>query len=529
MKDFLWWRDGVIYQVYPRSFVDTNGDGFGDLPGIIDRLDYLSDLGVDAIWLSPVYPSPDKDFGYDISDYLAIDPRYGTMADFDRLVSEAHQRGIRVVMDMVLNHTSDEHPWFKESRSSRDNPWRDWYIWRDPRRNGKFPNNWHSTLGGRAWDFDEKTGQYYLHLFTPEQPDLNWRNPQVRKKQLDAFRFWLGHDVDGFRMDVFNAYFKHPDLPDNPPKLGLRAFDRQRHIYDIDQPEMVPFLQELRRLLDSYPERYAVGETFFATPAKTLTYCGPDKLHAAFSFDFTIHDLFYPWFPLWIMRRIKLREAALKPAGIWPTNVLSNHDIPRAACRYCRGEDDSQAKISMALLLTLRGTPFMYYGEEIGMRNIDLHRNEIHDPVGKRYWPIYRGRDAARSPMQWNTGINAGFSTGKPWLHIHPDYLERNVAVQQADPSSLLNFTRNLIALRKQYPALYRGDLFPIKGHNGLLAYMRFTESQSILVVMNYSSRRKALKLPSGLWEELLSDTPETFRASVQLGPHQIRLLIQRQ
>ena len=284
MDDFLWWRDGVIYQIYPRSFADSNGDGLGDLAGIISRIDHLSDLGIDAIWLSPFYPTPDKDFGYDISDYLEVDPRFGSLADFDRLVMEAHQRGIRVILDLVLNHTSDQHAWFRESRSSRDNPKRDWYIWRDR------PNNWQASFGGQAWEFDPRTGQYYLHLFTKEQPDVNWRNPEVRKAQLDVFRFWMERGVDGFRLDVFNAYFKHPDLPDNPPKFGLRGFDRQRHIYDMDQPEMMPFLNEMRLLLDSYPERYAVGETYIATSQKTVSYCGPDKLHAAFSFDFTSHE-----------------------------------------------------------------------------------------------------------------------------------------------------------------------------------------------------------------------------------------------
>jgi alpha-glucosidase len=307
MDDYLWWQDGVIYQIYPRSYADSDGDGLGDLPGIIARLDYLADLGVDALWLSPVYPSPDKDFGYDVSDYCDIDPRYGTLADFDRLVAEAHQRGLRLVMDMVMNHTSDQHPWFQESRASRDNPKRDWYIWRHPAplRLPPFspkiggvrgvPNNWQASFGGKAWEYDPHTNEYYLHLFTKEQPDVNWRNPQVRKAQLEAFHFWLERGVDGFRLDVFNAYFKHADLPDNPRKFGLRAFDRQRHIYDIDQPEMIPLLNELRALLDAYPERYAVGETYFASPQKTVKYCGPDRLHAAFSFDLTSKDLVYPW------------------------------------------------------------------------------------------------------------------------------------------------------------------------------------------------------------------------------------------
>ena len=277
---------GIIYQIYPRSFADSNGDGIGDLPGITTRLDHLVDLGVDAIWLSPIYPSPDVDFGYDITDYRSIDPRFGRMEDFDRLLEEAHRRGIRIILDLVLNHTSDQHPWFQASKASRDNPYRDWYIWQDGKRRSP-PNNWESRFGGRAWELDPASGQYYYHMFYKQQPDLNWQNPKVRQAVLDMISFWLEKGVDGFRLDVFNAFFKHPGFLDNPPRLGLRGFDRQRHIYDTDQPEMLPFLAELRSLLDSYPDRYAVGETFLSDPQKAARYCGPDRLHGAFNFDLT--------------------------------------------------------------------------------------------------------------------------------------------------------------------------------------------------------------------------------------------------
>jgi alpha-glucosidase len=517
MKDFLWWRDGVIYQIYPRSFADSNGDGLGDLNGIISHLDYLADLGIDAIWLSPFYPTPDKDFGYDISNYMDVDPRFGSLADFDRLTSEAHQRGIRIIADLVLNHTSDQHPWFKESRSNLKAAKRDWYIWRD------HPNNWQASFGGRAWEYDALTGQYYLHLFTKEQPDVNWRNPQVRTAQLDVFRFWLGHGVDGFRLDVFNAYFKHADLPDNPPKFGLRAFDRQRHIYDIDQPEMMPFLNEMRTLLDSYPERYAVGETYFASPQKTVSYCGPDRLHAAFSFDFTSNDLNYPWNPRWVMERVMKREVIFNSADAWPTTEMSNHDLPRAASRYSRGEDDTQAFLAMTLLLTLRGTPFMYYGEEIGMRNIHLRRNEILDPPGKKYWPIYKGRDGCRSPMQWDDAAFAGFSSQKPWLPIHPDYMKRNVNSQNADPDSLFNFTKKLLALRREFPALCRGDFMPLETPPGMLAYLRRSGDQSVLVAMNFSNRETGFPPPPGQWRVLLSTSKGSAGA---LTAGEIQLLI---
>jgi alpha-glucosidase len=516
MDDYLWWRDGVIYQIYPRSFADSSGNGIGDLAGIIAHLDHLVKLGVDAIWLSPFYPTPDIDFGYDISDYMDVDPRFGSLADFDRLVAEAHQRGLRLVLDLVLNHTSDQHPWFQESRSSRDNPRRDWYIWRD------HPNNWQASFGGKAWEYDTATGQYYLHLFTPQQPDVNWRNPQVRKAMLDVPRFWLERKVDGFRLDVFNAYFKHPDLPDNPPKFGLRPFDRQRHIFEMDQPEMMPLLKELRTMLDGYPERYAVGETYFATPQKTVSYCGPEKLQAAFSFDFTPNPLLYPWNPRWLTKQVSRREKVFNRAGVWPTNVMSNHDLPRAASRYCRGEDDSRAFLAMALLLTLRGTPFLYYGEEIGMRDIRLHRSEMLDPPGKNYWPFYRGRDGCRAPMQWDDSPQAGFSSDRPWLPVNPDHVHRNVKAQEADPQSLFNFTRRLLALRRENPALHRGNFQPLKTPGGVLAYLRQADEQTVLAAMNFSRQRVKFKTPVENGQVLLTNARVT---PGELAPFEVRLV----
>lgn len=519
MENYLWWRDGIIYQIYPRSFADGNGDGFGDLPGILSKLDYLAGLGIDAIWLSPFYPTPDKDFGYDISDYCNVDARFGTLADFDLLVTEAHRRGIRIVLDMVMNHTSDQHPWFIESRSSRESPKRNWYVWSPPLNSTSSlreappkeagrgePNNWQASFGGKAWEYDPATGEYYLHLFTREQPDVNWRNPEVRQMQLDAFRFWLARSVDGFRLDVFNAYFKHANFPNNPPKFGLRAFDRQQHIYDIDQPEMMPLMNEIRALLDSHPERYGVGETYLATLQKTISYCGPDKLHSAFSFDFTSFSSeigaalrIFPWNPPWILKKIIARETIFNAAGIFPTTVMSNHDLPRAVSRYIRGEDDRMAKIIMALLLTLRGTPFMYQGEEIGMRDIPLKHSEIQDPPGKKYWPIYIGRDVCRSPMQWDDTPNAGFSSTKPWLKVHSNFVHRNIAAQQSDPDSLLNFTKNVIALRKSHPALRRGDFVPVTATSHVLAYLRKSEQETILIALNFSKKMKVLSLPAGI------------------------------
>ncbi len=540
-SEFCWWRDGIIYQVYVRSFADGNGDGLGDLAGLLSRLDYLRDLGVDALWLSPIYPSPDVDFGYDVADHAAVDPRFGTLADFDRLVAECHRRGLRVVLDMVMNHTSDQHAWFRESRASRGAARRDWYMWADR------PNNWKAVFGGSAWKRDPATGQYYLHLFAPGQPDVNWRNPSARAAQLDVFRFWLERGVDGFRLDVFNAYFKDAALRDNPRKPGLRAFERQRHVHDIDQPEMAPLLAELRALLDSYPDRYAVGETFMGTPAKAASYCGEHALHTAFSFDFTSSDVSFPWDPSWIARRVSAREEVFRAAGIWPTTVMSNHDLPRAAGRYGRGEDDTAAKTAMALLLTLRGTPFIYYGEEIGMRDIRLRRSEILDPPGRKYWPVYRGRDGCRSPMQWDATTGAGFSAGEPagrpagrlsggpaaaapWLPVHPDYRGRNVAAQSRDPGSMLSFTRALISLRRATPALVRGEYRPVPSPRGTLAYLRAVSGQAVLVAMNFERRSASVPLGhlgGSVQEVLLSSLAGPSRVSqsgVELRPGEVLL-----
>lgn len=531
-SDFLWWRDGIIYQIYPRSFADSNNDGIGDLNGITARLDYLAGLGVDALWLSPINPSPDVDFGYDVSDYNEIDPKYGTLADFDRLVSEAHQRGIRIVLDLVLNHTSDQHPWFQQSRQGRDNPYRDWYLWRPPRPGGGPPNNWQAIFGGRGWELDKTSGEYYFHMFYREQPDLNWRNPQVRAAMLDVFRCWLERGVDGFRLDVFNVYFKDAALTDNPVKLGLRGFDRQRHLYDCDQPEMLPLLAELRDLLDTYAERYAVGETFLSTPASAARYCGQNSLHAAFDFSF----LHCPWNPACFLEKAQAWENALGPE-LWPTYVLNNHDNPRSATRYTRGEQDERLKVAAALLLTLRGTPFLYYGEEIGMRDIAVSRSEIKDPVGRRFWPFFKGRDGCRSPMQWDASTNAGFNcSAAPWLPVHSNYPQRNVAAQQADPGSLFNFYRQLIALRRQIPALRSGMFQPLTfDPRSVLAYLRQQGDQAILVALNFSRRKQRLVLGSEMarrsWQLLLSnrERPARHKAGMllELGPYEAAIFQQ--
>ncbi|NMC28992.1 MAG: alpha-glucosidase [Pelolinea sp.] len=492
MDNFLWWRDGVIYQIYPRSFMDSNADGIGDLPGIIHQLDYVQSLGVDAIWLSPIYPSPDVDFGYDVSDYCAIDPKFGNMQDFEELLDQAHKRNLRLILDLVLNHTSDQHPWFQESRKSKDNPYRDYYIWKDPKQDGSFPNNWLAIVGGSCWQLDPQTGQYYFHHYFKEQPDLNWRNPAVRKEMLNVFKFWLDKGVDGFRLDVFSAYFKDANFTDNPKKwFGIRPYDRLEHIYDTDRPEMFPLLKEIRALLDRYPQRYAVGETYLPTIEKAAQYCGDDLLHAAFSFEF----LECRWRAKSFLKIIKRWEKAT--AGkCWPNYVLNNHDVIRSASRYGRGENDDRLKVALVMLLTLRGTPFLYDGEEIGLRDIKLKKSEILDPVGHHYWPLYKGRDGCRAPMQWDDSLNAGFSTARPWLPVNPDYGVRNVQAQEKDDRSLLSLYKKMLRIRKEHIALMRGDFeVGTKYPANTLVYFRCTADEQIMVALNFGSRRKQIDL----------------------------------
>jgi alpha-glucosidase len=531
--EFLWWRDGVIYQIYPRSFADSNGDGIGDLKGIIGKLGYLADLGIDAIWLSPINPTPDKDFGYDVSDYKGIDPKFGSMQDFETLVAQAHQRGIHIVMDLVLNHSSDQHQWFLQSRSSRDNPYRDWYLWREnPKGQHLPPNNWQSIFGGKGWEYDQKTEQWYFHMFVKEQPDLNWRNPDVRKEMMSIFTFWADRGVDGFRLDVFNEYFKDDQFRKNPPKVGLRGFDRQQHIYDTNRPEMMGVVQEIRATLDRYPERYVVGETFMASAEVAAEYCGEDKLHAAFDFSFT-HN---PWDPGRFFKSILAAEHLHADHG-WPNYVMNNHDTPRSATRYHVPENDERLKVAAGMLLTLRGTPFLYAGEEIGMRDITLKRSELQDPVGKKYWPLNVGRDGCRSPFQWNAQPQAGFTSGTPWLKVHPNYPERNVERQQSDPHSLLNFYRALLKIRKNSSAIQKGMFTALTyDPRQVLAYLRQDAAQTVLVALNFGRRKIKLalgpRLADAKWELLLSNkrqtVPQIRNGWLRLERDEVCILLQK-
>lgn len=498
-----WWQTGVVYQIYPRSFQDSNGDGSGDLPGVITRLDYLQDLGVDALWLSPVFSSPMVDLGYDVSNYKEIDPLFGTMADFRRLLQEAHRRGMRVILDMVPNHTSDQHRWFVESASSRENPKRDWYIWHDG-KNGMPPNNWRSAFGGRAWSWHAPTQQYYLHSFAPEQPDVNWRNPALAAAMADIMRFWLDQGVDGFRLDVINRLIKDAFLRDNPLHIhGPRPYDWQAHVYDRNRPETLHIVRQIRRLVDSYPERVTVGEVFeepAGDPALAANYyLGGEGLHLVFNFAF----LHTPWNAAAFQTAIAEWDGLLG-SDLWPTYTFNNHDQPRSFSRY--GSDLGRAQVAAAMLLTLRGTPFLYYGEEIGMRDGRIPRHRLQDPAGKRYWPLHPGRDPERTPMQWHAGTYAGFSNREPWLPVNDDYGRVNVAAQDAVPSSLLQWYRRLLRLRREHPALHKGDYHRLPGGADGLAYLRSTTTETILVLLNFAHQARLAPMPQGYWQVVLSN-----------------------
>lgn len=489
----LWWQQGVIYQIYPRSFQDTTGNGIGDLEGVIRRLDYLADLGIDAVWLSPFYPSPMADFGYDVSDYTGVHSTFGDLAIFDRLVTEAHRRGLCLVIDFVPNHSSDQHPWFVESRSSRDNPKRDWYIWAGPRPDGSLPNNWVSVFGGPAWEWDEVTGQYYLHSFLKEQPDLNWRNPEVQATMLDVLRFWLDRGVDGFRMDVIHYLIKDSQLRDNPPARAGDPFHTHEyaafeHIYDRNRSEVHDIIRDFRRLLDEYDERLAVGELYLEDIQDWASYYGEQLDELDLPFNFRL--ICAPWNAAVVRRSVDGLEAVLPP-GAWPNYVLGNHDQHRLVSRI----GAPQARVAAMLLLTLRGTPTLYYGDEIGMHDVEIPSQRVRDPYGKRV--TGKSRDPERTPMQWNASAYTGFSTVEPWLPVAGDYETINVAAQLEDPRSTLTLYRRLLALRRASPALYGGGYRPLDGLPGeCFVYLRECSGERKLIALNFSDTEQALSLP---------------------------------
>ena len=490
-NDHLWWQTGIIYQVYPRSYMDSNGDGVGDLNGITSKLDYLKWLGVHAVWISPIFRSPMNDFGYDVADYCDIDPLFGTMGDFDRLLEEAHSRGLKVILDYVPNHSSHEHPWFVESRSSRDNPKRDWYVWRDALEDGSPPNNWLAHFGGRAWTWDEATEQYYLHSFLPEQPDLNWRNAEVRNAMLDVLRFWLGKGVDGFRVDVIYAVMKDPEMRDNPPnpewKEGDHPFRRLIPSYSLDHPDIHEVVAEMRAVFDEYDERVMIGEVYLPIDRLVRYYGDEDKRGCHLPFNFQL--VTKPWHAETLAASINRYEAALPGFG-WPNWVLGNHDRDRIATRAGR----PQARVAAMLILTLRGTPTLYQGDEIWMENVDIPPDRIVDPPGVN---IGQGRDPERTPMQWSAGPNAGFTTAsQAWLPVAPDYQQYNVEVERDDRQSMLSLHRRLITLRQSEDALMIGSYRPVPVEGDLLVYIREHEGRRFLVALNFSSEDAEVDLP---------------------------------
>ncbi len=535
MNELKWWQKAVFYQIYPRSFADSNGDGIGDLTGIIQRLDHVVDLGVDAIWLSPHYPSPLFDCGYDISDYTGVAPEYGDMDDFRTFLAEAHRRGLRVILDFVLNHTSDQHPWFLESRSSRDNPKRDWYVWADGRGDG-MPNNWESTFGGPAWEYDATTGQYYYHFFFKQQPDLNWRNPQVKEAMWNAVRFWLDMGVDGLRLDAIGTIFERADLADHTARRTLLELAAAREIsagpmvdvdltadwyalfaQQIEQPGMHELMQELRAVIDEYDDRMLVGE------AHQIAYHGDgnNELHLVFNFPLMQAERLTP---AWIRanQQRRLAELAAISPDAWPCNTLGNHDSPRVKSRFGDGvHDDDLARVHLALMLTLRGTPFLYNGEEIGMTDLFLSNvEEFRDMVG--VWAYHTARDVFhmpeekavnragvlardrnRTPMQWENSANGGFSPAgmQTWLPVNPNYAQGiNVADQQNAADSMLDFYRRMLRLRKQTPALIAGDYTLLhEDAEQYLAFLRATnQGESCLVVLNFSDQPHTLSFDLG-------------------------------
>ena len=527
LSTLKWWQKAVFYQIYPRSFADGNGDGMGDFPGMIQRLDYLQDLGVDALWLSPHYPSPFADCGYDVSDYTGVAAEYGTLEDFKQFLDGAHQRGMRVVLDLVLNHTSEEHPWFLESRSSRDNSKRDWYVWhRDV--DGEPPNNWYSGFGGSAWEFDPITEEYYYHYFLKEQPDLNWHNPEVKQAMWDAVRFWLDLGVDGFRLDAIGTVFEHPEMKGHESQMSefelyrmfrsARTQDEREQLlplwkemfgYQVDQPGVHELMQELRTIVDAYDDRVLVGETdqieFYGD--------GTNELHLAFNFPLMRTNRLTPG---WILTNQKQRLDALPP-GAWPCNTFNNHDSTRVYTLFADGKnDEALAQLSLAVLLTLKGTPFLYNGEEIGMT--DLMLNDIRQFFDTPAVWMYNvaldeglppeeilprvaqaSRDRCRTPLQWANAPNGGFSPAdvSPWLPVNPNYAAGvNVAEQLQDPDSLLHFYRGMIHMRKETPALIAGEYQPLSGEaDPFLAFTRTSREQKCLVVLNFSDQVQELSL----------------------------------
>ena len=497
-----WWKGAVVYQIYPRSFADSNGDGIGDLPGITERLEHIASLGIDAIWLSPFFTSPMKDFGYDIADYCGVDPIFGTLADFDRMLARAHELGLKVLVDQVYCHTSDQHAWFAESRSSRDNPKADWYVWAEAKADGSPPNNWQSVFHGSSWTWDERRGQYYLHNFLPSQPDLNVHNPEVQEALLQTARFWLDRGVDGFRLDALNFLMHAPALTDNPPVKNAperaRPFDRQHHFHNQSHPDIPKFLTRLRKVIDGYgADLFTVAEVGGeqADREMKLFTQGSDRLNSAYGFNFLYEKTLTPEL---IERTIGLWPG--EDGEGWPSWAFSNHDAPRGVSRWLAARDrDALARLLLLLLLTLRGNVFLYQGEELGLPQADVPFERLQDPEAIANWPNGQGRDGARTPMPWTgDALHAGFSSVEPWLPVDPEHMALAVDRQEAWADSTLNLTRRLVAFRKRHTALKIGDFRPVAVPRPLLAFERGDDNERLLCVFNLADEPVQWTLPDG-------------------------------
>ena len=506
MPKVPWWQSGVIYQVYPRSFQDSDGDGIGDLAGIEARLDHIAALGVDAIWLSPIFPSPMADFGYDVADYCDVDPLFGDLAAFDRLLAAAHARGLRLLVDFVPNHSSDRHPWFQASRASRDDPKRDWYIWRDAAPGGGPPNNWISDFGGSAWEWDAHTGQYYLHAFLKEQPDLNWRDPALHAAMMDVLRFWLDRGVDGFRIDVLWHIVKAQDFPDNPVnpdwRPGITERDRLIQRHSTDQPEAHAIAAEMRALTERYDDRVLIGEIFLPDDRHARWYGTPDRPEVHLPFNFRLIE--HAWEAGVLRRVIGAYEASI-PAFGWPNWVIGSHDAPRIAARI----GEPQARVAAMLLLTLRGTPTLYQGDELGIGEVTIPPERVRDPQDLRQPGIGIGRDRSRTPMPWRDAAFAGFSRAEPWLPLNPDWRERNVAAQTGAPRSMLTLYRALLALRRARPALAIGTFEMLAAPDGILAYARAHDGKRLVVLLNLTARNVTVDWAGEVLLSTLDGCPE--------------------
>jgi alpha-glucosidase len=517
-----WWRGAVIYQIYPRSFCDSNGDGIGDLAGITKNLEYVASLGVDAIWLSPFFASPMKDFGYDVSDYRAVDPIFGSLEDFDRLLARAHELGLKVVIDQVYAHTSDAHTWFQESRADRTNPKSDWYVWADPRPDGTPPNNWLSVFYGPSWTWDGRRGQYYMHNFLPTQPNLNVNNPSVQEALFDTARFWLQRGVDGFRLDAINFAMHDPSLADNPPVLDVsaikrRPFDFQHHLHNQSQPGLVSFIERLSKIVTDFgADRFTVAEVGgeqALTEMKSFT-AGNMRLNTSYGFDFLSAERLSPGLILNI-----LAQWPGNPGEGWPSWAFSNHDAPRVVSRWDDGSaSDDRAILLLALLMSLRGNVFLYQGEELGLTQAKIAFEDLRDPEAIANWPLTQGRDGARTPMPWNDkALHAGFSPAKPWLPIPDEHLLRAVSVQDGEADSVLMRARELIELRRSNPALRIGNFKPLSLASPLLGFERQCGKMRMRCVFNLSGQAQACD--ASLDGECLFSCGEVDHSGQTLGP----------